>query len=288
MPGGQTVDVGRLRGDFYNQMVAKVTEVMNSWQAAWRTRDEDGLPKLYTRQATLLQPGGLPLKGREGVSTFSGVASPVASALRTGMQDLEACEGFAYLSGYYAIDPRMAGGTSSNGRHFTIIQQEDGKWLIRAQLFLPDSMSAVFPSLVTPDLLGPLTNDQVRDGSRGSSRFAAYGDAQYVLMAFRDAWQRGDARDAASFFSEEAWVQLPNESENRAGLLSLEDRLREGMERFGGLLSVELDFDRRDRLSFTFGRYHAEAREGEDKAGHFLMLLKNAGNGWLIRSLVFS
>ncbi|MGW8268310.1 MAG: hypothetical protein ACWGSQ_18225, partial [Longimicrobiales bacterium] len=36
MPGGRTVDVAGLRGDFYNQMVAKVNEVMDSWQSTWR------------------------------------------------------------------------------------------------------------------------------------------------------------------------------------------------------------------------------------------------------------
>ncbi len=288
MPGGRTVDVGRLRGDFYNQMVAKVTEVMNSFQGAWRTRGEVDLPPLYAPQATVLQPGGLPLKGREGVEAFSRAAGPLTSGIRTGMQDLEACEGFAYLSGYYAMDPRTADRGSSSGRHFTVIQQEGGKWLIRAQLFVPDSASASLPDLVASELMDPLTNDRVRDGSRGASRFAAFGDAQYLIMAFRDAWKRGDAQDAASFFSDEAWVQLPNETENRMGVLSLEDRLKEGMERYQEVLSVELDFDRRDRLSFTFGRYHAQGRDGEDRAGHFFMLLKNAGNGWLIRSLVFS
>jgi ketosteroid isomerase-like protein len=288
MPGGRTVDVGRLRGDFYTQMVAKVTEVMDSLQGAWRTGGEMDLSELYAPQATLLQPGGPPLRGRDGVAAFSRATRPLTSGVRTGMQDLEACEGFAYLSGYYAIDPRTANRGSSNGRHFTVIQQEGGKWLIRAQLFVPDSASAAVPDLVASDLQDPLTNDQIRAGSRGQSRFAAFGDAQYVLMALRDAWKRGDARDAASFFSPEAWVQLPNESENRMGMLSLEDRLKEGMARFQEILSVELDFDRRDRLSFTFGRYHAQAREGPDRAGHFFMLLKNAGNGWLIRSLVFS
>lgn len=288
MPGGRTVDVGRLRGDFYSQMVAKVTEVMDSFQGAWRTGGEVDLSDLYAPQATLLQPGGQPLKGRRGVAAFSRATGPSTSGVRTGMQDLEACEGFAYLSGYYAIDPRTADRGSSNGRHFTVIQQEGKKWLIRAQLFVPDSASAALPKLVASELQEPLTNEQIREGSRGQSRFAAFGDAQYVLMAFRDAWKRGDARDAAGFFSDEAWIQLPNETENRMGMLSLEERLREGMERFQEILSVELDFDRRDRLSFTFGRYHAQAREGQDRAGHFLMLLKNAGDGWLIRSLVFS
>ena len=288
MPGGRTVDVGRLRGDFYNQMVAKVSEVMDDWQDGWKNPGEDRIQGLYSQGATVLQPGGMPLHGRQGVHEFFGAASPLASGLRTGMQDLEACEGFAYLSGFYTIDPRGANRDPNSGRHFTVIQQEGDDWLIRHQVFLPDSGTVLFPGNVNPDLLDPLTNDRVREGRRGPSRFAAYGDAEFVLMAFRDAWKRGDATDAASFFAEDAWIQLPNEAGNRMGMLSLEDRLQEGMERFDEILSVELDFDRRDRLSFTFGRYHAEGADGVDKPGHFFMLLRNTGSGWYIRSLAFS
>jgi len=288
MPGGRTVDVGRLRGDFYGEMAVKVREVMEAWQAVWRKVGEDSLQDLYTREATILQPGGVPLRGRPEIRELSRAASPLTSALRTGMGDLEACEGFAYLSGYYAIDPSTAERIPSTGRHFTVIQQEGGDWLIRIQFFQPDSGAAEAPALLSSELLEPLTNADVRSGPRGPSRFAAFGDAQYVLMAFRDAWKRGDAADAASFFSEEARVQLPHESGDRTGMIPLEDRLKEGMERFGEILSVELDFDRRDRLSFTFGRYHAVGADGADKPGHFFMLLKNAGDGWLIRTLVFS
>jgi len=76
--------------------------------------------------------------------------------------------------------------------------------------------------LGTPDRAGP----------GGEARFAAFGDAQYVLMAFQDAWKRKDASDAAGFFAEDAWVQLPHEVGN--------------------------------------------------------LVLRNAGSGWLIRSLVSS
>jgi ketosteroid isomerase-like protein len=288
MPGGRTVDVAGLRGDFYNEMVAKVNEVMDSWQSTWRKVGKEPVQQLYTRDATLLQPGGLPLKGRDEIRGFSETALPQTSALRTGMGDLEACEGFAYLSGYFAIDPARGDRGSSNGRHFTVILNEGGKWLLRHQFFLPDSGAVPFPGNLSTELLEPITNDQVRAGSRGLSRFAAFGDAQYILMALRDAWKRGDAADAASFFAEDAWVQLPHEGGNWGDVRSMEDRLKEGIDRYGEILSVELDFDRRDRLSFTFGRYHAEGVDGPDKPGHFLMLLRNAGNGWLIRALVFS
>jgi ketosteroid isomerase-like protein len=287
MPGGRTVDVGRLRGDFYSQMVEKVNEVMESWEGAWRRAGEEGIPEHYSREAMLLQPGGLPLKGRRAIEAFSEAALPQTSAIRTGMQDLEACEGFAYLSGYYAADPRTGGLGSNNGRHFTVITEEGGDWLIRAQFFLPDSGTVAFPEVISPDLLEPLTNDQVRAGRRGPSRFAAYGDAEFVLMAFRDAWHRGDVLDAFSFFAEDAWVRLPHETGNMVDNRSLLERLREGIDLYGDLLTVELDFDRRDRLSFTFGRYHAEGLDRPDRPGHFFMLLKNAGNGWQIRSLAF-
>ena len=288
MPGGRTVDVAGLRGDFYNEMVAKVNEVMDSWQGSWRKVGTEPVQQLYTRDATLLQPGGVPLKGRDEIRGFSETALPQTSALRTGMGDLEACEGLAYLSGYYAIDPARGDRGSSNGRHFTVILNEGGKWLLRHQFFLPDSGAVPFPGNLSTELLEPITNDQVRAGSRGLSRFSAFGDAEYVLMAFRDAWKRGDIADAASFFAEDAWVQLPHESGNWSDVRSLEDRLKEGIDRYGEILSVELDFDRRDRLSFTFGRYHAEGVDGPDRAGHFLMVLRNAGNGWFIRSLAFS
>ncbi len=288
MPGGRTVDVGRLRGDFYNQMVAKVSEVMEGWQGGWTDARLDRLEGFYSRRAMVLQPGGRPLKGREGIEEFSQGAFPLTSAVRTGMQDLEACEGLAYLSGSYTIDPAGGDRAANRGRHFTFIEEEGGDWLIRFQFFLPDSGTVEFPALLTPELLEPLTNDQVKDGRRGPSRFAAYGDAEFTLMAFRDAWKRKDAVDAASFFADDAWIQLPNETGNLAGLLTLEERLQKGMERFDEILSVELDFDRRDRLSFTFGRYHAEGGDGEDKSGHFLMLLRNSGYGWFIRSLAFS
>jgi ketosteroid isomerase-like protein len=287
MPGGRTVDVGRLRGDFYNQMVDKVNEVMDSWQGAWRKTGEERVPDHYFREATLLQPGGLPLRGREAIEAFSDAALPLTSAIRTGMQDLEACEGFAYLSGYYAADPRSGGLGSNSGRHFTVIEEEGGDWLIRAQLFLPDSGTVDFPEVITPELLEPLTNDKVRSGRRGASRFAAYGDAEFVLMAFRDAWHRGDVPDAASFFSEDAWVRLPHETGNMMGHLTLSERLQEGMDLYGDILTVELDFDRRDRLSFTFGRFHAEGVDRPDRPGHYFMLLKNEGYGWKIRSLAF-
>jgi ketosteroid isomerase-like protein len=287
IPGGRPVDVGRLRGDFYNQMIAKVREVMDGWQGAWRKDDEASMGPFYTRDAFLLQPGGLPIRGREQIVAFSRDLAPETSGLRAGMQDLEACEGFAYFSGYYNIDPRTADRPPSSGRHFTVIEPEGGDWRIRFQAFLPDSGAVPLPRLLAPELLDPLTADQIRLGPRGLSRYAAFGDAQYVLLAFRDAWKRRDAADAATFFAQDAWVRLPGETSNQGGSLPLEDRLREGMARFGEILTVELDFDRRDRLSYTFGRYHAVGTDGDDRPGHFLMLLRNTGYGWLIRSLAF-
>jgi ketosteroid isomerase-like protein len=281
------VDVGRLRGEFYGQMIAKVREVMDGWQERWRRDDDGSVGPFYTRDAFLLQPGGLPIRGRDEIVSFSADLSPETSGLRAGMQDLEACEGFAYFSGYYTLDPRTADRPPSSGRHFTVIEPEQGEWRIRFQAFLPDSGAVPVPRLLDPGLMDPLTMAQIRSGPRGISRYAAFGDAQYVLLAFRDAWNRKDAADAATFFSEDAWVQLPGETSNQGSSLPLEERLRHGMESFDEILTVELDFDRRDRLSYTFGRYHAASRAGEDRAGHYLMLLRNTGYGWFIRSLVF-
>lgn len=288
MPGGRTVDVGRLRGDFYSQMTSKVKEVMDSWEETWRKVGEAPLQELYSEEATLLQPGGLPIRGRDELQAFAEMAFPQTSGVRTGMQELDACEGMAYISGSYAIDPVIADRGPSTGRHFTIIQQEGDDWLIRTQFFLPDSGATSFEGLLVPEALEPLTNAQVRSGRRGISRWAAYGDAEYVLMAFRDAWSRRDAADAASFFSPEAWVQLPNEEAGGYDPRPLEERLADGIAAFKNILSVEIDFERRDRLSFMLGRYHAESVEGPDRHGHFLMVLKSSGSGWKIRSLVFS
>lgn len=288
IPGGRTVDVGRLRGDFYSEMTSKVKEVLDSWQETWRKVGDSPLPELYFEEATLLQPGGLAIRGRDQLQNFSDVAFPLTSGLRIGMQDLDACEGMAYLSGFYAIDPVTADRAPSTGRHFTVIEQEGKEWLIRTQFFLPDFGAVSFPGLIEPGALDPLTNAQIRSGRKGLSRFAGYGDAEYILLAFRDAWRRGDAADAASFFSPDAWVKLPHEAAGGYDPRSLEERLAEGMARYKNLLSVAIDFDRRDRLSFTLGRYHAEGVDGPDRPGHFLMVLRHFGSGWEIRSLVFS
>ena len=288
MPGGQPVDVGRLRGDFYTQMTAKVKEVMEDWQANWRRVGRNPLHQLYSEDATLVQPGGGAIQGRDQIRRFTEVALPFTSGIRSGMQDLEAVEGMAYLSGYYAIDPARPDRAPSTGRHFTLIMRDGGDWVIRNQFFLPDSGTAGFPGLLEEELLEPLTNAKVRSGSRGPSRFMAYGDAEYLLMAFRDAWARGDAADAVTFFEPDAWVRLPHETPNSSEGLSLEERLRAGITNFKDLLSVELDFDRRDRLSFTLGRYHAMGIQRPDSSGHFLMVLRYDGSTWLIRSLVFS
>lgn len=288
MPGGRSVDVARLRGDFYSQMTSKVREVMDSWQATWRGVGKEPLFRLYGKDATLVQPGGSAIQGRDQIRRFSESVLPFTSGLRSGMQNLEAVEGMAYLSGYYAVDPVRPDRAPSTGRHFTIIMLEGGDWVIRNQFFLPDSGTAGFPGLVEAEFLEPLTNSRVRSGPRGPSRFMAFGDAEYVLMAFRDAWARGDAADAASFFEPGAWVRFPNETPNSPRDQSLEERLKEGISHFKDLLSVEVDFDRRDRLSFTLGRYHALGVDRSDASGHFLMVLRYDGSAWLIRSLVFS
>jgi ketosteroid isomerase-like protein len=199
MPGGQPVDVVGLRAEFYQMMVGIVRELMDAWHERWLRADGVSLGRLYTEDATLVQPGGLPLQGQQGVAELVGaLSSPLTSGVRTGMRDLEASDGIAYFSGSYSIDPRTADRAPNTGRHFTVIEREGRQWLIRFQWFLPDSGSAAVPAVPTPELMEPLTLARIGEGRRGPSRLFAYSDAQYLLRVFLDSWKRRDVPDAKS------------------------------------------------------------------------------------------
>ncbi|MFC1662038.1 DUF4440 domain-containing protein [Gemmatimonadota bacterium] len=283
------MEVDRLKGEFYALMIEKVREVMAAWEAAWEGTGPNPLHATYSPQALLLQPGGMPLRGRDAIRGFSESALPVSREVLAGLRDLDATEGMAFFTGSYAIQPSRADRAPNTGRHFTVVALEGDDWLIRAQFLLADTASPAFPGNISAELLEPLTNDQVRSGRRGQNRIAAYGDAQFVLSVFRDAWNRRDAEDAASFFWEDAQIQLPNES-GSAPTGPLVERLKRAYSLHSGVFSVDLDFDQRDRLSYTLGRYHAEGRAGpeQDKTGHFMLVLKHSGTEWKIRALIFS
>jgi hypothetical protein len=287
MPGGPPVEVDRLRGEFYSQMIEMVRGVMMSWQEAWKDQGDTPLEDVYSSGAVMHQPGGIPLKGREALREFASTALPFSRDVTAGMYDLEATEGMAFFSGAYAIQPSRADRGPNTGTHFTVIALERDEWVIRAQFFQWDTASASFQAIMAGDAMEPLTNEDVRSARRGDIRFAAYSDAQFLMLAFRDAWSRGDALDAAGFFDDDAMVILPGDAPNRTSE-PLPHRLEDAFLRYPSLLTVDLDFDQRDRLCYTFGRYHAQGRDGADKPGHFMIVLKNDGREWKVRALVFS
>lgn len=235
MPGGPPVEVDRLRGEFYSQMIEMVRGVMTSWQEAWKDQGDTPLEDVYSSGAVMHQPGGIPLKGREALREFAATALPFSRDVTAGMYDLEATEGMAFFSGAYAIQASRADRGPNTCTHFTVIALERDEWVIRAQFFRWDTASASFQAIMAGDEM----------------------------------------------------VILPGEAQNRTSE-PLPHRLEDAFLRFPSLLTVDVDFDQRDRLCYIFGRYHAQGRDEADKPGHFMIVLKNDGTEWKVRALVFS
>ena len=116
-------------------------------------------------------------------------------------------------------------------------------------------------------------------------------NAYYATMhAWRDAWQREDANAAAEFYTDKAFLLVPD-AELIQGRDSIQSYLAKTLP---GLLEVRTgltDFIASDRLAYALGPFWYEVRDDQGRrqsfTGTFIAVLVREGRNWRIRSQVF-
>jgi ketosteroid isomerase-like protein len=293
------VSFDRERATFRASILKQIRPLMDSWQGAWRGDVGPSIESFYAADAVVAVEDSM-MCGSQTLADFAHAARRSVAGLAPSMLDFDASEQLAYV--YGAWDATSAGGGErASGRVVTILRKSDGGWVIRAQIFSPDSTAAEFfravdqkeplPSLERRVAVGSRAvvptkrGDHERQDAKSVKRIAAYRDLMSTLASLRNAWSNDDAEAVEALMRKDAWVQLPGVTD-WAGHMSSTD-LGKILSDFGVLHTAELDFDYGDTLAYLSGRYYVEQSSGPPRSGSYVAVFQNLGSGWLIRSLVF-
>jgi len=285
IPGGKGVDTDLQAAQFMALVLGKVKPLMASWHDAWRGQGEASIESRYEPAAVLALPGGPILRGRESVAQFAQQARMVTGELTSSMLDFDAADGMAYHYGSWDARSPSSGEVES-GRLVTIAHSDGEEWLIRAQLFTPDTLVALLPVLQPADPLEPLTTERVGSGRSAGRQRAIHDQLVAMLATLRRAWAAGDAAAVGALLRDDALIQLPAGGP-AMGAVAAADLARQ-LPDYRSLHTVELDFEQSGSIAYLLGRYYTERRAGPPRSGNYIIVFKNSGSGWLIRSLVFT
>ncbi|MDT8341294.1 MAG: DUF4440 domain-containing protein [Longimicrobiales bacterium] len=146
-PGARLPARETVRAQFISDVVQGVDETRRSWMEEVQQDDLDKVMKLYTAEAVVIPPGGLPQKGTEAVRAFWEATLPRIGSVEAGMIDVDASGQMAMVAGSYSMEWRLPTGSSvrESGGLLTVYVRNGKRWLIRAQVFGGEIPAALEP-----------------------------------------------------------------------------------------------------------------------------------------------
>lgn len=296
IPGGRPTDLDLERARFRATVLGEVQPLMDSWRSAWGGQGSASVESHYAGDAVLATPGGTMIGGRAGIGEFAGAARSVVGTWSSSMLDFAAGDGLAYVYGTWRAGP-TTGDAGASGRLVTVLVKVGERWMIRSQVFAADTLGAdLLPVVERPEPLPGLSERVTPDPESEAvasrrilstrRRESVYHELLAALASLRRSWTDDDARAVRELMGDDAWLQAPGRigSAGPVGGQDLEGMLPD----YGGLNTVELDFDVGGTLAYLSGRYYVEGTSGPARSGTYIATFRNLGSGWLIRSLVFA
>jgi uncharacterized protein (TIGR02246 family) len=111
-----------------------------------------------------------------------------------------------------------------------------------------------------------------------------------LMQDWREAWQRGDPKAAAEFYTDEAFLFVPD-SELIQGKASIETYLTRALPGVVEIRTGLTDFVASERLAYALGPFWYEVRAAggppRTLTGTYVAVLVREGRRWKIRSQVF-
>jgi ketosteroid isomerase-like protein len=284
MPGGKGVDVDAQQAQFNGVMVKVVRSALQTWQEAWsKVADASAVTDRYHSEATIVQAGGPLIAGHVAVRAFTDSLRKLIRDGSLGFSDFEASEGIAYIYGPFSLEPRDGTSPTINGQHLTVLRRDNKGFLIRSQMFVPQSGAARISFLPAQHPGGPLTVQSMAN----AATVARYKSANELLTQLHRSWSDNDSTGVFALFNGNATVQLPGQSSGMTGARA-RAALNELLERSGDLHFVALDYDASGRLGVVMGQYYIEIPGADALNGYFGMVLDWRENKWMVRALVFA
>lgn len=115
-----------------------IEESNQEWIAALKKRDSAALTDLYTKDAKIISPGNPSTEGREKI------AKDMGEAVRAGITGLsDTTLGFWGGNHFYTVEYvetfyDSTGAAVSHGRSLCVWKQEDGKWKLFRDAYIPE------------------------------------------------------------------------------------------------------------------------------------------------------
>jgi uncharacterized protein (TIGR02246 family) len=137
VPGQRIASRERIRSEFMDNVLRGINRVRRDWTASVENDELDQLLSLYSDDAVLVPPDGVPRRGREEIEAFWAEFLPMAGSIQTGSSDFDASGQMAMAAGRYFMYARNEQGASQqlSGGLVTIYVQTGRDWHIRAQIF---------------------------------------------------------------------------------------------------------------------------------------------------------
>jgi ketosteroid isomerase-like protein len=150
--------------------------------------------------------------------------------------------------------------------------------------------SALLLTALLPDGLGaqiPGGRSVNYDRERATFRTSILNQIRPVMEAWEGAWRGDVGPTVESLYSPDAVVAVRDSI--LGGRQALADFAQSARSEVGALVPSLLDFDASDKLAYVYGAWSATAPQGGIRAtGRLVTVLRKDGEGWKIRSQLFS
>lgn len=136
VPGARMPSRASVKAEFIANVLKGVDEVKAAWEKAVAEDRLEDVVGLYTSDAVLISPEGLPMKGREAIEHWWSGALAEIGTVQTHTTDVDASGQMSVLSGSYSLERSATGADAhlERGGMMTVFVQVGRRWFIRAQI----------------------------------------------------------------------------------------------------------------------------------------------------------
>lgn len=137
VPGQRIPSRERIRSEFLENVMRGIHPLRREWMADVQEDRLDHLVSLYSSDAVIIPPDGMPRRGEEAIREFWSETLPNTGSIETGLSDVDASGQMAMVAGNYLLHDLDDDGRSRqiSGGMLTVFVQTGRTWHIRAQVF---------------------------------------------------------------------------------------------------------------------------------------------------------
>lgn len=126
-----------IRAEYLSNVMRGLDPSRTEWSVAVHEDRLESLVKLYTEDAVIIPPDGIPLIGRKAIREFWRAVLPRIGFFDSGLTEMDARGDMAMVAGDYSLESLQDGAPPipTSGAMLTVYVQSGHRWLIRAQAF---------------------------------------------------------------------------------------------------------------------------------------------------------